>query len=182
MTSARGLNCRDQVGGVKALYLSTFDPAFYDGLTVTANTISAISAAQTVYRYDVRPQTSSFTVTMNAADAGSASYDIACEVTLHSMTAADNEELAKVVGSLMVVYVLDANDNVWCLGAQNGVQVTAGTASTGTARADLNGYTLTISGSEATLPLLITASADATAANWPFDSITTTVYTVTNPA
>ena len=184
VTSARGLNCRDQVGGVKAIYLSTFDPAFYDGLTITAssNTVTAIGAAQSVYRYDVRPQTSSFTVTMNAADAGSAAYDIACEVTLHSMTSADNAELANVVGSLMVVYVLDANDNVWVLGAQNGVQVTAGTASTGTARADLNGYTLSITGSDSTLPLLITASADATAANWPFDSITTTVYTVTNPS
>lgn len=184
VTAARGLNCRDQVGGIKAIYLQDFDPAFYDGLTITAstNTVTAISAAQSVYRYDVRPQTSSFTVTMNAADAGSAAYDIAVEVTLHSMTTEDNAELANVVGSLMTVYVLDANDNLWALGPQNGVQVTAGTATTGTARADLNGYTLTISGSEATLPLLITPSADAGAANWPFDSITTTVYTVTNPA
>lgn len=184
VTAARGLNCRDQVGGIKAIYLSQFDPAFYDGLTITAdtNTFTAISAAQTVYRYDVRPQTSSFTVSINAADAGSAAYDIACEVTLHSMTSADNAELANVIGSLMIVYVLDANDNVWALGVQNGVQVTAGSASTGTARADLNGYLLTISGSESSLPLLVAAPADATAANWPFDSITTTVYTVNNPS
>ena len=82
----------------------------------------------------------------------------------------------------MIVYVLDANDNVWALGVQNGVQVTAGSASSGTARADLNGYLLTISGSESSLPLLVTPPTDATAANWPFDSITTTVYTVNNPS
>ena len=184
VTAARGLNCRDQVGGIKAVYLQTFSPSFYAGLTVTAdtNTFTAIGESATVFRYDVRPQSSSFTVTINAAEAGSAAYDTACELTLHSMTSADNAELANVVGTLMTVYVLDANDNVWTLGAKNGVQVTAGTASSGTARADLNGYTLSITGSEATLPLLVAASADATAANWPFDSITGTVYTVTNPS
>lgn len=182
ISSARGLNCRDQVGGLKAIYLQTFSPSFYGGLTITAdtNTITAIGAATSVYRYDVRPQTSSMTVTINAADAGSAAYDIACEVVLHDMTSADNATLKEVVGALMTVYVLDANDNVWVLGAQNGVQVTAGTATTGTARADMNGYTLTISGSEADLPYLITASADATSANWPFDSVTN--FTVTNPS
>lgn len=184
ITSARGLNCRDQVGGIKAIYLSTFTPTFFDGLTITSNTntFTAIGEAVSVYRYDVRPQTSSFTVTINAAEAGSAAYDIAAEVTLHSMTSADNYELEQVIGSVMTVYILDANDNVWCLGAKNGVQITAGTASSGTARADLNGYTLTISGSEANLPLLAAAPADASAANWPFDSFTGTVYTVTNPS
>jgi len=182
ISAARGLNCRDQVGGIKAIYLQTFSPSFYGGLTVTSdtNTITGIGASTTVYRYDVRPQTSSFTVTINAADAGSAAYDIACEVTLHDMTSADNNTLKEVVGALMTVYVLDANDNVWALGVQNGVQVTAGTATSGTARADMNGYTLTISGSESDLPYLIAASADATDAAWPFDSVTN--FTVTNPS
>lgn len=184
ISSARGLNCRDQVGGIKAIYLSTYTPTFFDGLTITAssNTFTAIGENVSVYRYDVRPQTSSFTVTINAADAGSAAYDIACEVTLHSMTSEDNYELEQVIGSVMTVYVLDANDNVWCLGAKNGVQITAGTAASGTARADLNGYTLTISGSEANLPLLAVAPTSASDANWPFDTFTTNTYTVTNPS
>jgi hypothetical protein len=44
--------------------------------------------------------------------------------------------------------VLDNNDRYWLLGAANGLEVSAGTAGTGTAFGDRSGYELTLSGME----------------------------------
>ena len=78
---------------------------------------------------------------------------------------------------------MDANDNVYCIGLQNGCTVTGGTFVTGQARADMQGYTLTVTAGEGEYPPSITASTDSASAAWPFDQVDggTATFTVTNP-
>ena len=94
-----------------------------------------------------------------------------------------SDELQKLIQTRVFAYILDANDNVYCIGLQNGCTVTAGTFVTGQARADMQGYTLTVTAGENTYPPTITASADSASAIWPFDSVDggIAVFTVTNP-
>jgi len=41
------------------------------------------------------------------------------------------------------VIVLDTNDNYWVVGYEDGAEVTAASTMTGTAKGDMNGYTIT---------------------------------------
>lgn len=183
LTSARGLACKDSVGGVKAIYLSDFDPTFFAGMTIAAGELTGIDDAQTVFRYDVRPNSSGMTVEVSNEVAGSANYKATLEVVLHKLTSADSVELQKVIQTRTFVYVMDANDKVYCMGLANGCVVEASTMSIGTARTDLSGYTLTITAEESVFPQQVIASADSSEADYPFDAVTGTAsFTVTNPS
>ena len=185
LTAAIGLNCKDTVGGIKAIYFSDFQVAGYGGMTFAAGVLTGIDPAQTVYRYDVQPNTASLTTTVTNEPAGSASYASALEITLNILKQTTSEELQLLIQTRVFAYILDANDNVYCIGLQNGCTVTAGTFVTGAARADMQGYTLTVTAGEAEYPPTISASTDASAANWPFDAVDAGVtdgFTVVNPS
>ena len=183
LTSARGLSCKDTVGGVKAIYLANFDPTFSPAFTYASGVLDGVDNAISVYRYDVRPQTASLITTVASDAAGSAAYTTALEVTLHTLSQPDHEELQKVIQTRFFCFALDANDVVYCLGLVNGCVVTGGTMSIGAARTDLHGYTLTIESAEGVFPPQGAPSADTSSANWPFDGIDggTAAVGVTNP-
>jgi hypothetical protein len=184
LTAAIGLNCKDTVGGIKAIYFSDFQVAGYGGMTFDAGALDGIDVTQACFRYDVQPNTASLTTTVTNEPAGSASYDSALEITLNILKQTTSEELQLLIQTRVFAYILDANDNVYCIGLQNGCTVTAGTFVTGAARADMQGYTLTVTAGESEYPPSISASADAASAVWPFDSVDggTAAFTVTNPA
>ena len=185
LTTAIGLNCKDTVGGIKAIYFSDFQVAGYGGMTFAAGVLTGIDLAQTVYRYDVQPNTASLTTTVTNEPAGSASYDSALEITLNILKQTTSDELQRLIQTRTFAYILDANDDLYCLGLQNGCTVTGSTFVTGQARADLSGYTLTVTCGESTYAPTITPSVSAADAAWPFDGINagagTADYTVENP-
>lgn len=183
LTSARGLSCKDTVGGVKAIYFADFDPLLYGNLTFTSGELATTASSWTAYRYDVRPNSSGLAVEVSNEVAGSASYKATLEVVLHTPTQADSDELQKLIQGRTIAWVWDANENLWSLGLKNGCVVEAGTMSIGTARTDLHGYTLTITAEEAEFPIRVVDSADASAADYPFDGVAGTgTITVTNPS
>ena len=48
----------------------------------------------------------------------------------------------------LIVFVQDNNDNIWMVGRYDGAELTASTTSTGVAKGDLNGYTITLTAEE----------------------------------
>ena len=183
ITAARGLTCKDTAGGVKAVYLANFNPAFYDGLTFALGVATGTTANLGVYRYDVRPSTTGANTEISNEAAGSAAYTSTLSVVLHGLSAADNILVETIVAGRFFAFVLDSNDKVWGLGLRNGCTATGGTMSIGTARTDLYGYTLNIVSEESFLPVAFAPSTDPADALWPFDAITGTgTITVTNPA
>ena len=185
LTAAIGLNCKDTVGGIKAIYFSDFQVEGYSLMTFVSGVLDGVGVDQTAYRYDVQPNTASLVTTVTNEPGGSASYDTALEVTLNILKQTTSDELQKLIQTRTFCYVLDANDDVYCLGLQNGCTVTGGTFVTGQARADLSGYTLTVTCGESTYPPTITPSVSAVAAEWPFDAVdagTPTKITPENPA
>ena len=97
LTSAIGLNCKDTVGGIKAIYFSDFQVAGYGGMTFLSGVLDGIDTAQTVFRYDVQPNTASLTTTVTNEPAGSASYDSALEITLNILKQTTSEELQLLI-------------------------------------------------------------------------------------
>jgi len=73
-------------------------------------------------------------------------------------------ELRLLARNRILVIVKDNNSRYWVLGADNGLEATAGTAGTGTAFGDRSGYEMTLSGME-TNPMLLIAAATFSASS-----------------
>ena len=167
LTKGRLEPCKDAVGGIQALVFLNYQE--YQ-ITEAAGVITEIFeddgvTEPTGVRYVVRDNTSNVTQNINSSrDNGTTFIEQVVSATLKKMTAADNEELMLMIYGRPLVIVEDSNKKYWLVGMEWGADVTAGTAVTGAAMGDLNGYTLTLTAMERKFA----PEMDATA----YDSIT----------
>jgi hypothetical protein len=146
--SGRAFPCKDAIGGVKRIWVKSFDAA--DWGTVTSGAISDAASAITVYGFEVTKNSSSFTETITASvENGTVFYAQEISVTFPKLTATDQAELYDLAKSRLSIIVQDNNDNYWIVGVRRGVELTGGTHQTGAATGDLNGYQLTFTAEEA---------------------------------
>lgn len=138
------LDCKDGVGSVKKIIL--VDQTIVDSFGLDANEIvTAIYgvASGDLFTYELPTQTASFEETINFnRDNGTVYYTQTVNVMLHKLSSAKRLELQTVAKARVIVFVLDANDNWWAVGYENGADLSTSTAGTGTALGDMNGYTL----------------------------------------
>jgi hypothetical protein len=59
------------------------------------------------------------------------------------LSAPRRKQLELIAQNRLFVVVLDNNDNYWVVGYEDGAEVTAASTMTGTAKGDMNGYTIT---------------------------------------
>lgn len=151
--------CETSVGGVKTVYLAPYVEGTFEG---SGSTYSGVSSAVTWYNYDIRKNSASFTSTLNVDSANGVNY-VSTELALvfSRMQASKRAEMyALTMGDTMGV-VVDCNGEWWAFGAENPLEVTAGTGETGTAKGDGNKYTLTFTDETASWLKPLTAEAIA---------------------
>jgi hypothetical protein len=118
-------------------------------VTVGTDEITGISGTIDVYQYDLPKHTGSLTDNITVSvENGTVFYEQVIAATLHKMTKEDHAELKLLAQNRLVVFVEDVNDNIFMVGRNQGAEITAGTAVTGTAKGDMNGYTLEIKAEE----------------------------------
>ena len=172
VSEGRLVACKDVIGGISKIFLMTYDEAFLGDLTISSNEITEI-AATTVFQFDLRPNTASFNANFTSSDAtGTTYYEQVLEVQLQKIVKEDIPNLDNILKGRCQVFILDGNDNVFLLGTRFGCSVTAGAMSTGTAKADLSGFTLTFTAQE-TENYIVKATAGVGTAKYPFDGIGT---------
>jgi len=154
--TGRGVGCKDALGGIKRIYVTEFNPdefswdaiastGIVDGLTV----ISPVTEV-TFKTYDMTRGSGSLTQTITSdLVAGTVFFDQVCSVTFNKAEASDIIEIQNLVKGRVSVLVQDNNDNWFIMGLKNGVEVSGGTAQTGQAAGDQNGFTLEFSAQEA---------------------------------
>lgn len=164
LTQNFALPCRDSVGGISKIYIATLADYESLGETVSGGDITAFSNAplQVFYSYEQLKETSAVTETITASIQNGTVY-MAPEVTvvLPKLATATRDEI-KLLAQNRVVIMYTTNDetpNTFVVGRTNGLEITAGTAATGTAFGDLQGYTLTFSGMEPAMSLKLTPSS-----------------------
>jgi len=156
-------------GGIKELYIALREDlantpgVAYDGaVTVTDGAISAINpaTAQTTpfHRFKFKRETTSMTSTGAISDNGSASWSTEVAIVFPRMSTAKRTAMMQLFLADTVVIVRDANDEYHYLGLDYAVNATAGGAETGTAMADANQYTLTLTDLAYEAPLLLNAA------------------------
>lgn len=145
--------CNSGFSGVEKVFLAN-GPV--QSITETAGTVSAITvggsalAPADFFVFDVPRQTSTINETITATqENGTVTYQQDITMIFNQMEASKrNEILLMAQATTMVAVVKDNNARYWSIGLELGAYLTAGTATSGTAYSDRNGYEITISGLE----------------------------------
>jgi hypothetical protein len=152
LTSGYTLDCKDSLGGVTEVY-------FIEAANVTATTeasgvITTLTKApgKRFYKYEQVKDTSMMnqTITTNVQN-GTVFYAQELMVVLNKLQTATRNEILLLAQNTLIAVVKDSNGVFWYLGKTRGLDLTAGTAGTGTAQGDRSGFSLTFTGSEAEL-------------------------------
>ena len=150
ISSGRIVDCKDQIGGISRVFIGNYADMINNATWAadTNDTVTAI-AAQDFYQFDVRPETSSMTVTYASDPAnGTTFFEQALSLTFQKLDATDIADIRALCQGRPNIWVMDNNDNIWLLGAEFGCNVTGGNLVTGASFSDLTGYTIDFSGRE----------------------------------
>jgi hypothetical protein len=175
LTKGRSLDCKTSTGGIKAVYFAQVDDLVLTNpeAALISDLEFAAGATSTLYKYVLPRGTGSFTETITgSSENGTFFYEPSVTIMLHGLTSADQNEIKLLAQNRLVVFVeLNArvttggHNVILCLGAENGLELTTGTAASGAAFGDMSGYTLTFAGMER-FPVSVVADYTST----PFDN------------
>ncbi len=185
ITLGRALDCKDALGGLsKVFFVNNYSAGLVnaDGSAGTATldtdagetfTVTDLPAL-TVLKYDLRPDLSSFTVNVQSDPATGASlFEQTLNLVLQKHQESDPEQIRLISRNRSQIFVLDNNDNLFMFGATYGMDLNGGTLTSGAARNEMSGQTLTFAGREAAPYYFVESPTDVTNAKYPFENITT---------
>lgn len=155
--------CKNTLGGLKNAFFANFEEA--DGaFTLTGKQVTAIGVGlTTVYKWDLLADGNTLDETTVASTAAGTRVNTqVLTLALKKQDADTAEQIDAIAAGRPVVIVQDRNDNYKVLGITEGMNLTSGGAVSGGAKADFNGYNLTLEAMEgATAPFLDAATVTA---------------------
>lgn len=151
ITGGITLDCRDNTGGIEYVYIGC--AGLTAGLTVSdTGTMSGFwgLTAGSFYKFEVPKQTSSFTETINTSEEnGTVFYDQQVTLVFTKWEREKRNQIALLAKNRkLAVVVKDGNGNYWSVGAHRGAHMLSGSAATGTAYGDRNGFEIILQGLE----------------------------------
>tara|TARA_R110000822_G_scaffold150584_4_gene289683 strand:- start:177 stop:710 length:534 start_codon:yes stop_codon:yes gene_type:complete len=160
ISSGISLGCADSLGSLKTVYILGDSGHTVSSISQTADeAISGITGVGTFYKFAVKRNTSSLTQTANKSfENGTVYYQPDLVLSFYKYDQ-DKRNLVKLMAQddNLKVVVVDQNDTAYYLGEVNGMYLSAGTAETGLAVGDKNGFSLTLTGQEPNLASTLTA-------------------------
>ena len=149
ITAGRLEPCKDSVGGITAIYIGG---AYTDNLLNTATIsadgeVTAFASALTFYKYDLKGANSFDQTNENSRENGTSFWTQTGTVVLKKQDKVTTAQLKLLSYGRPQIIIEDYNGNHYLAGIENGVEVAVNTA-TGAAMGDLNGYNLTLTGTE----------------------------------
>ena len=156
------LPCKDNMGGIKEVYIAKSTDVKSVTLNKENSEISAIEMESTgkFKTYKFRKGTANMTSTASS-DEAIGNFSVTTELALQfsKMETSKRLEIMAMCLEDVVAIVLDFNGKYWYLGYDFPVSATTATAQTGTAATDLNGYNVTLSDTSAEFPFEVPAEA-----------------------
>lgn len=154
ITSGFTLGCRDNSGGIKNLYILSGSIDTVTG--ADAGLITGLTGSGEFYKFELFRQTSDFSEAISSTpENGTVFYDQTLNATFFKLQSATRNQVRVLAKNPDLKIVVETNNGstdgigkFFLMGQENGAQLLSGTAQTGTAFGDLNGYSLTFSGQE----------------------------------
>jgi hypothetical protein len=162
LSAGNQLGCRENVGGLKTVYISNYSDNESYSLDATGQ-ITGITSAATYYIFEQRPQAAEFNETINASiESGTLFYTQELNLSFDKNSIALRNQIALMAQAQLRVIVLDQNGQYQLLGKVNGADITAGSLPRGKAFGDKNGASLSITAYEPAPASYISTAAFAT--------------------
>ena len=163
LTGGFTLDCNDSNAGIDKIFIAN-GPV--ESITESAGVITAITvggsalAPADLFEFEVPRQTSSFTETINVSQENSTVvYDQALTMVFNKMEASKRDQILLMAQATnMVVVFKDNNGKYFSVGVERGAYMSAGSAVSGVAYSDRNGYEITISGMESSPSFEVTGT------------------------
>jgi hypothetical protein len=154
IVSGYALDCKDVVGGISAIYITELANV----TTITENAsgyVTAITkaAGKKFYQYALLPRgANNFTQNIQAdAAAGTVAYEQSVVGNFSKLQYETQIVLEQLIKNRTIVIVKTKDDSYFLFGKLNGMEVTAGSANSGQAMNEFQGYQLTFTGMEKAL-------------------------------
>ena len=156
-------DCEVNMGGIRKVFIAIFDDVA--SVTETNNQISAITMDSTKkFKTFLFADGSASFKTTPTYDRANGVHFYTTELTMvfSRMETVKRIEMAALSLSELAVIVQDKNGLYWYLGHDEPVAASAGEGATGTARADRNGYSITLQDNSLDWPMEVASDAIAT--------------------
>lgn len=163
LTQDYNFGCAVGTGGTKEIYLIELGNIL--SYTESSGTLTAITKTPgSIFRkYQLVQETANFQEDIvGSRPNGTIYYDQKGAVVINKQNVAVRNEILLLAMNLLVVVMHDNNDTYRLLGRQFGLRIDTGSATTGTAWGDRNGYTLNFDGKEPQLAPFVDSSVIAT--------------------
>jgi len=163
LTQDYNIGCDVGVGGVKECYFIELDNIA--SLTESSGTITAITklTGKVFRKYQLVQETALFEETITGSiQNGTTFYPQKGNIVLNKQQVAVRNEILLLAVNRLVAIAMDNNKTYRLFGREYGLRLLNGTASTGTAWGDRNGYTLDFTGNELQLAPFVDAAVIAT--------------------
>jgi hypothetical protein len=152
LTQGYTLDCRDSLGGITEVYFIASSDI--TSTTEASGVITALvkTAGKRFYKYELTKGTSMFTENVaSSVQNGTLYYTPELTIILNKLQANTRNEILLLAQNRLVAVAKDNNGKFFMLGKTRSLDLTAGSASSGTAEGDRSGYTLTFAGAEPAL-------------------------------
>ena len=149
ITAGRLEPCKDSVGGITAIYIGgAYTTDLLTSATIGADgEVTAFASALTFYKYDLKGANFFDQTNENSRENGTSFWTQTGTVVLKKQDKATTAQLKLLSYGRPQIIIEDYNGNHYLAGIENGVEVAVNTA-TGAGMGDLNGYNLTLTGTE----------------------------------
>jgi hypothetical protein len=149
ITSGYTLDCKDAIGGIKAAYFGDVNPSDATYAVDASGMITGTTGIQ-FYEYELLPQgKNSMTETVNSnAEVGTLFYSQELNLEFSKLNQSTRNKLAILAKRRSVVIVETHDGTFFLLGQVYGMECTGGSALTGAAMGEFQGYQMKFTGME----------------------------------
>ena len=152
ITIGRTEQCKDSLGGLRAVYFSNYRSNLDIQYTSGAGNEDVISelggGTLTAYKYELKGASTFEQTVTSSRENGTTFVEQKLSLDLKKLTIADHKQLRLLAYSRPHIFVEDNNGNIFVAGLMKGMDLVSSTISTGAAMGDMSGYKLEFSGTE----------------------------------
>lgn len=162
ITSGYTIDCRENIGGLKAVYIAEFGNI--SGVTEVSGLVTGITKAtgKRFYKFEVPRATANTTSNATGSEEnGSLFYTHSVVFPLNKRDSTTANVVRTLAKAKVMVVTLDMDGNYRMFGKGNGLYLASTENGSGTAAGDRNGYNITLTGVEPDDFLQVSASVGA---------------------
>lgn len=153
--------CKDQVGGLDAVYFCNYDDLPTTAITVSVDDeVTAVSGDPMLFKYDLKGTSNLEQTVTSSRDNGTTFFDQVLSLNLKKQDLSTHKEVKLLAHGRPKIIVRDNNSNFFLVGFEHGADVNGGTISSGTAFGDFTGYNLTFQAMEKSAALFLLATSE----------------------